>query len=153
MAGSGISDRLHPCKHHASAVWPSPANAGEGHVSVSKKSFRHDETSFRASKSSEKWGSSSCRTPFPGFPHTPFRPVDERFPLFWQAHMTLPGVCRRGSCIVYLRAVQIQHSIWNLLTNPSDRPPSPFSAFPATGAGPPKVPPPGTAGRSRRPPR
>ena len=60
--------------------------------------------------------------------------------------MTLPGVYRRGSCIVYLRAVQIQHSIWDLLTNPSDRPPSPFSAFPATGAGPPKAPPPGTAG-------
>ena len=76
LAGSGISDRLHPCKHHASAVWPSPANAGEGHVSVSKKSFRHAEAFFRPSKSSEKCGSSSCRTPFPGFPHTPFRPVD-----------------------------------------------------------------------------
>ena len=44
--------------------------------SVAKKSFRHAEAFFRASKSSEKWGSSSCRTPFPGFPHTPFRPVD-----------------------------------------------------------------------------
>ena len=167
MAGSGISDRLHPCKYHASTVWPwlaavyltafIPANITHpqygpprqtpgramsacrkslfdtlrhfsdlqkalknadhhraGHPSrvsrthpsapltkgsrsfgwprnrriscggfvVSKKSFRHDETSFRASKSSEKWGSSSCRTPFPGFPHTPFRPVDERLPLF-----------------------------------------------------------------------
>ncbi len=38
---------------------------------------------FRASKSSEKWGSSSCRTPFPGFPHTPFRPVGESVSLFF----------------------------------------------------------------------
>ena len=45
-------------------------------VSVSKKPFRHAEAFFRTSKSSEKWGSLSCRTPFPGFPHTPFRPVD-----------------------------------------------------------------------------
>ena len=43
---------------------------------MSKKSFRHAEAFFRPSKSSEKCGSSSCRTPFPGFPHTPFRPVD-----------------------------------------------------------------------------
>jgi len=61
---------------------------------VSKKSFRHDETFFRASKSSEKWGSSSCRTPFPGFPHTLFRPVDERFPLFWLAQKP-PHLLRR----------------------------------------------------------
>ena len=49
---------------------------------MAKKSFRHAEAFFRASKSSEKWGSSSCRTPFPGFPHTPFRPVGESVPLF-----------------------------------------------------------------------
>ena len=51
-------------------------------LSVAKKSFRHAQAFFRASKSSGKWGSSSCRTPFPGFPHTPFRPVDERLPRF-----------------------------------------------------------------------
>ena len=51
-------------------------------VSVSKQSFRHAVAFFRTSKSSEKWGSSSCRTPFPGFPHTPFRPVDEGLSLF-----------------------------------------------------------------------
>ena len=62
--------------------------------SVAKKSFRHAEAFFRASKSSEKWGSSSCRTPFPGFPHTPFRPVDERFPLFWLAQKP-PHLLRR----------------------------------------------------------
>ena len=57
---------------------------GAALLSVAEKSFRHAEAFFRASKSSEKWGSSSCRTPFPGFPHTPFRPVDESVPLFWQ---------------------------------------------------------------------
>ena len=51
-------------------------------LSVAKKSFRHADRIFQNFKSSEKWGSSSCRTPFPGFPHTPFRPVDERLPLF-----------------------------------------------------------------------
>ena len=55
---------------------------GAALLSVAKKSFRHAEAFFRTLKSSEKWGSSSCRTPFPGFPHTPFRPVDERLPLF-----------------------------------------------------------------------
>ena len=71
-------------------VQPHPAASRRGRqnclprLSVSKKSFRHAEAFFRASKSSEKWGSSSCRTPFPGFPHTPFRPVDESVPLFWQ---------------------------------------------------------------------
>ena len=49
---------------------------------------------FQSFKSSEKWGSSSCRTPFPGFPHTPFRPVDERFPLFWLAQKP-PHLLRR----------------------------------------------------------
>ena len=37
---------------------------GAALLSVAKKSFRHAEAFFRASKSSEKWGSSSCRTPF-----------------------------------------------------------------------------------------
>ena len=55
---------------------------GAALLSVAKKSFRHAEAFFRTLKSSEKWGSSSRRTPFPGFPHTPFRPVDERLPLF-----------------------------------------------------------------------
>ena len=36
----------------------------------------------------------TCRTPFPGFPHTPFRPVDERFPLFWLAQKP-PHLLRR----------------------------------------------------------
>ena len=49
-----------------------------------EKSFRHAEAFFRASRSSEKWGSSSCRTPFPGFPHTPFRPIGERLSLWGQ---------------------------------------------------------------------
>ena len=62
--------------------------------SMAKKSFRHAEAFFRATKSSEKWGSSSCRTPFPGFPHTLFRPVDERFPLFWLAQKP-PHLLRR----------------------------------------------------------
>ena len=30
----------------------------------------------------------------PGFPHTPFRPVDERFPLFWLAQKP-PHLLRR----------------------------------------------------------
>ena len=78
--------RTHPSapltKGSRSFGWPRNRRISCGGFVVSKKSFRHDETSFRASKSSERWGSSSCRTPFPGFPHTPFRPVDERFPLF-----------------------------------------------------------------------
>ena len=74
--------------------WPRNRRISCGGFVVSKKSFRHDETSFRASKSSERWGSSSCRTPFPGFPHTLFRPVDERFPLFWLAQKP-PHLLRR----------------------------------------------------------
>ena len=74
--------------------------------SMAKKSFRHAEAFFRASKSSEKWGSSSCRTPFPGFPHTPFRPVDEIVPLWGQPHagraVEPPGIFHKKdaeSCI------------------------------------------------------
>ena len=72
--------RTHPSapltKGSRSFGWPRNRRISCGGFVVSKKSFRHDETSFRASKSSERWGSSSCRTPLPGFPHTPFRPVD-----------------------------------------------------------------------------
>ncbi len=90
--------RTHPSapltKGSRSFGWPRNRRISCGGFVVAKKSFRHDETSFRASKSSEKWGSSSCRTPFPGFPHTLFRPVDERFPLFWLAQKP-PHLLRR----------------------------------------------------------
>ncbi len=61
---------------------------------VSKKVFSPRRDIFQSFKSSERWGSSSCRTLFPGFPHTPFRPVDERFPLFWLAQKP-PHLLRR----------------------------------------------------------
>jgi len=60
--------RTHPSapltKGSRSFGWPRNRRISCGGFVVSKKSFRHDETFFRASKSSEKWGSSSCRTPF-----------------------------------------------------------------------------------------
>ena len=60
--------RTHPSapltKDSRSFGWPRNRRISCGGFVVSKKSFRHDETFFRASKSSEKWGSSSCRTPF-----------------------------------------------------------------------------------------
>ena len=80
--------RTHPSapltKGSRSFGWPRNRRISCGGFVVSKKPFRHGETFFKASKSSEKWGSSSCRTPFPGFPHTPFRPIGERLSLWGQ---------------------------------------------------------------------
>ena len=65
---------------------------------VSKKVFSPRRDIFQSFKSSERWGSSSCRTPFPGFPHTPFRPVDERFPLFLAGPETAASPAAVSSC-------------------------------------------------------
>ena len=50
--------------------------------SMAKKSFRHAEAFFRASKSSEKWGSSSCRTPFRVSRTHPSAPLTKDSPSF-----------------------------------------------------------------------
>ena len=54
---------------------------GAALLSVAKKSFRHAEAFFRASKSSEKWGSSSCRTPFRVSRTHPSAPLTKVSPL------------------------------------------------------------------------
>ena len=48
----------------------------QGHVlSVSKKYFRPAVQVFRTQKSSKNFLFEQCRTPFLGFPHTPFLPI------------------------------------------------------------------------------
>ena len=51
-------------------------------LSMSKRLFRHAEAFFRASKSSEKWGSSSCRTPFRVSRTHPSAPLTKGSPSF-----------------------------------------------------------------------
>ena len=55
---------------------------GAALLSVAKKSFRHADCIFQSFKKLEKMGIIIVQDTLPGFPHTPFRPVDERLPLF-----------------------------------------------------------------------
>ena len=67
---------------------------------MAKRFFRHAEVIFRASKSSEMV-IIIVQDTLPGFPHTPFRPVDERFPL-WGQTQGIPTAKAAGDTLFFV---------------------------------------------------
>ena len=64
-------------------------------LSVAKKSFRHADRIFQNFKSSEKWGSSSCRTPFRVSRTHPSAPLTKGF-LFGGQTQGIPAAKAAG---------------------------------------------------------